>query len=79
MKGISSHTQWDTISESNAKKLEEVGSRRYEAGDYKLANFKLTEKEINQTVKEGWEPWSHRPYKMNKPDERFVEPEKKFV
>jgi|TARA_B100000315_G_scaffold98471_1_gene90488 hypothetical protein len=72
MKGVSSHTQWDTLSESNAKRLEEVGSRRYQAGHYKLANFKLTEEEINQVVKEGWEPWSHRPYKMSAPDKRFV-------
>jgi hypothetical protein len=72
MKGVSSHAKWDTISKSNAKRLEEIGSHRYKDGHFKMADFKLTEEEINQVVEEGWEPWSHRPYKQNVPDKRFV-------
>lgn len=72
MRGVSSHASYDVISPTNAKRLEEVGSPRYLKGSFKVANFKLTEQDIEQVVKEGWTPWSHRPYKQCGPDERWV-------
>jgi len=71
MKGISSHVSWDSISKSNAKRLEKVNSPKYKKGKFKIANFKLTEADIEETVRKGWTPWSHRPYKQSGPDTRW--------
>ncbi len=72
MKGVSSHVDYDVISESNAKKLKKVMSPKYVKGNYKTSRIKLTEADIEKSVKEGWTPWSHRPYKQVGPEERWV-------
>lgn len=72
MRGVSSHAPYDVISPTNAKRLEDIGSPRYSKGDFKVANFKMTEQDIEEVVKEGWMPWSHRPYKQSGPDERWL-------
>lgn len=72
MEGISSHVSWDSISKSNAKRLEKVNSPKYKKGKFKIANFKLTEADIEKIVCKGWTPWSHRPYKQSGPDTRWV-------
>lgn len=68
MPGVSSHADYDLISSTNAKRLEEICSPRYLKGRFKLANIKYTEKDIEGFVKKGWTPWSHRPYKQASPD-----------
>lgn len=72
MRGVSSHAAYDVISAGNAGRLEEIGSPKYLKGNFKIANLKLTEEDIEQAVREGWTPWSHRPYKQCGPDERWT-------
>jgi len=72
MKGVNAHSPHDYLSKGNYEHLKAIGSPKIAAGNYKLANFTLTEEEIMATVKEGWTPWSHRPYKQSGPDERWV-------
>ncbi|MDD5597296.1 MAG: radical SAM protein [Victivallaceae bacterium] len=72
MKGVSAHIKYDIISPSNAKKLEKVGSPKYFKKNCKTCTFKMTEAEIEENVKRGWTPWSHRPYKQSGPDTRWV-------
>ncbi len=67
MERKSAHYDYDLVSKSVAKKLKQMGSPKFLKGNYKLVDFKLTEKDIEKMVKEGWTPWSHRPFKQNAP------------
>lgn len=68
MPGVSSHADYDLVTPTNAKRLEEMGSPRYKRGGFKLVDVKYTEEDIERYLKEGWTPWSHRPYKQSAPD-----------
>jgi len=72
MPGISSHADYDLISKTNAKRLEEINSPRYKNGHFKICESKYSEKDIEKIIKLGWTPWSHRPYKMSAPDIKWV-------
>ena len=72
MRGVSSHAEYDYISKNNADRLYKIGSPKVLNDRFKLAAFKLSEKDIEDEVKHGWTPWSHRPYKQSGPDIRWV-------
>lgn len=72
MPGVSSHVDYDVISKSNAKRLEELGSPKYNAGKFQVREVKYSEAEIERFIKEGWTPWSHRPYKQSSPEIKWV-------
>lgn len=72
MPGESSHAEYDLISKTNAKKLAEVHSPKFLKGKFKISNVKYCERDIKKFVKEGWTPWSHRPYKQSGPDTKWV-------
>ena len=72
MRGVSSHANYDLVTPGNAKLLEAASSPRYMRGRFKVVNTKLTEKDVEEVVREGWTPWSHRPYKQCSPDMKWV-------
>lgn len=65
MKRQSAHDDFDRISPSIAKKLEEAGSPKFLRGKYELVDWKFSKEDIVKKIKEGWTPWSHRPYKVD--------------
>ncbi|MBF0489174.1 MAG: radical SAM protein [Candidatus Omnitrophica bacterium] len=73
MPGISSHADYDLISKTNEKRLKDVNSPRLAKGKFRVVDIKLTEEDIERAVKAGWTPWSHRPYKQNSPEHKWVE------
>lgn len=72
MPGVSSHANYDPVSKTNAKRLEEINSPRYLKGNFKLVDVKYTEDDIDKFVKQGWTPWCHRPYKQSSPEVQWV-------
>lgn len=73
MERVDAHVAYDVVSEEVAAKLKALGSPKFLRGDYKLFTKKLTEQEIEETVREGWTPWSHRPYKMSSPETKWTD------
>lgn len=82
MERVSSHAEYDLISQGNAERLKNCGSPKFLQGKYKIFSKKLTEKDIEKTVKGGWTPWSHRPYKQSGPETKWTDkndvPQKKI-
>lgn len=70
MPRVDAHAPNEMISKSIADRLKESGSPKFLNGNYKLVDIKLTEEDIEKTVKDGWTPWSHRPYKQNAPGKK---------
>lgn len=70
MSGVDAHAPYEIVSKSIAERLKKSESPKFLSGNYKLVDMKLTEADIEKTVKEGWTPWSHRPYKQNAPDKK---------
>lgn len=70
MPGVDAHSPYEVVSKSIAERLKQSGSPKFLNGNYKLVDIKLTEADIEKTVKDGWTPWSHRPYKQNTPDKK---------
>ena len=73
MERVSSHANYDLISPGNADKLKKCCSPKFLQGKYKIFSKKLSEADIEETVKKGWTPWSHRPYKMSGPETRWTD------
>jgi len=73
MERVDAHAKYDLISQGNADKLKKIGSPKFKKGNYKLFTGKLTEEDINKKIKEGWTPWSHRPYKQSNPDTKWTD------
>lgn len=72
MPGVSSHVEYDPISNTNAKMLAEVQSPKFMKGKFKIVDVKYNESDIEKFVKEGWTPWSHRPYKQSGPGTKWI-------
>ncbi|KKS00030.1 MAG: Radical SAM superfamily enzyme [Candidatus Magasanikbacteria bacterium GW2011_GWC2_41_17] len=70
MSGVDAHASHEMVSKSIAERLKQSESPKFLNGNYKLVDIKLTEADIEKTVKDGWTPWSHRPYKQNAPDKK---------
>lgn len=73
MKRVSSHMAYDLISKKNAQRLKALGSPKFLKGNYRIFDKKLTEKDINRIIRNGWTPWSHRPYKQNSPEIKWTD------
>jgi hypothetical protein len=73
MERVSSHVAYDLVSPKNAERLKGLDSPKFAKGSYKIFNQKLTEKDIEETVKAGWTPWSHRPYKQCSPEKKWTD------
>ncbi|MDP2946805.1 MAG: radical SAM protein [Nanoarchaeota archaeon] len=71
MERQNAHDDFDKMSKSIVKKLTIAGSPKFLRGKYKLVDLKLTEKDIEKTIKKGWTPWSHRPYKQSGPNTKW--------
>jgi hypothetical protein len=71
MPGVSSHAVYDVISPSNAKRLKEIDSPKFNAGRYEIRDVTYNEDQIEDFVRRGWTPWSHRPYKQCAPDKKW--------
>jgi hypothetical protein len=67
----SSHSECDLVSKSNFEALAKCGSPKFKQGKIKLFEGKYTEADIESAVKEGWTPWSHRPYKQSSPEYKW--------
>lgn len=65
MERQNAHDDYEKVSPSIAKKLEEVKSPKFSRGKYKLIDLHLDKEDIQKAVEEGWTPWSHRPYKVD--------------
>jgi len=72
MPGVNSHAEYDLISQANANKLEEVCSPKFLKGRFKITDVKYDEQDIERFVKDGWIPWSHRPYKQSAPEIKWI-------
>ena len=72
MTGVSSHDPCDPVSLQNAKRLEAVHSPKFMRGKYRVVDMRLTEEDVERSLKDGWTPWSHRPYKQSGPDVKWV-------
>lgn len=68
MEGVDEKSPIELVSKSIAEKLKLAGSPKLALGVCKLTDLKLTEEDIEKTVRKGWTPWSHRPYKQSDPD-----------
>ena len=73
MERVSSHVGYDLVSPENAERLKACGSPKFLQGKYKIFSKKLTEQDIERVVKEGWTPWSHRPYKQSGPETKWTD------
>jgi hypothetical protein len=73
MERVSSHADHDLVSPGNAERLKAFGSSKFLRGNCKIFDKKLTEKDIERVVAEGWTPWSHRPYKQNSPEIKWTD------
>lgn len=73
MERVSSHAPYDLVSKGNAERLIQFGSPKFSKGDYKLFDEKLSEAYIERIIKDGWTPWSHRPYKMSSPEIKWTD------
>jgi hypothetical protein len=67
MPRVSSHADFDFVSESNLRRLEEAGSPRRLKGKIKIFDRKFTEEDIRE-FKKDWVPWRHRSYKQCTPE-----------
>ena len=67
----SSHSEDDLVSKSNFEALAKCGSPKLKQGKIKLFEGKYSEADIERFVKEGWTPWSHRPYKQSSPEHKW--------
>jgi len=65
MQGESAHADYDLVSPSNLKRLQDAGSPRIKRGAYKLFDKVFTTEEIRERIKKGWAPYSHRPYRVD--------------
>ena len=72
MPGVSSHAEYDLISKTNEERLKKKRSPKLLNGKFKTLNIKYNEDDIEECVKNGWTPWSHRPYKQSGPDTKWV-------
>ncbi|MEK9182973.1 MAG: radical SAM protein [Patescibacteria group bacterium] len=71
MERQNAHDRYDKVSSSVAEKLKKVSSPKFLRGDFKLVDLHLSEADIEKTVKDGWTPWSHRPYKQSAPGKKI--------
>lgn len=68
MPRVSAHADYDLISKKKAERLRKLGSPKFCRGNYKIFDRKLTEKDVEEIVRLGWTPWSHRPFKQTNPE-----------
>jgi hypothetical protein len=54
-----SKSEKDLVSPGNAKRLEEIGSPRYQKGNIEIFDRSFSKEEIEEVKKE-WKPWVHR-------------------
>jgi hypothetical protein len=73
MERVSSHANYDLISKKNAERLKALKSPKFLRGGYKIFDKKLSERDIQRVIKNGWTPWSHRPYKQSSPGKKWTD------
>ena len=73
MERVDAHADYDLVSKKNAGRLEALESPKYKRGNYKIFDKKLTEEDVDRVIKEGWTPWSHRPYKQSSPEKKWTD------
>ncbi len=74
----SSHNDWDLISPSVAEKLKKFNSPKYLNNKYKIFKESYSKSELQKRL-QGWEPWSHRPYKFPRQHMGITKSERKIA